>query len=211
MSARCLKPRQSDGFTLLELLVVIGLIGVITTWGYVILFRVDAEWNDLRRRTELSDAADTIFETMRADFGALAPSKLSGVSISGVEGEYRDPSRVLRDMYNDSVTLPILGPENRAAQKIRYYVDRSEGRDAIVREATPLGAAMSSITPLYPQVNVAYLRCEFATETENGLEWLLGWERPEPPTAVRISMTLENPDYPYIQVSRKAVFDVRVP
>src|SRR5690606_31576431 len=152
---------------------------------------------------ELSDAAQSIFDTMRADFQSIAPPALAGVPISGAEAEYPDPKRVLRDMKNDSFSLPIYSPANASTQRVRYYVDRRNSHERIIRETSSLDSIESPAveTALYPQVNVAQLRCEFAAHTENGLEWVLGWDRPEPPAAVRISMTLENPEFPYIQVS----------
>ena len=206
-------PRR-DGFTLLELLVVIGLIGVITTWGYVLLFRVNSEWNDLRRRTELSDAADNMFETMKADFNALVSQELAGVPVAGAEDMHEVPQRT---KYDDSFSLPIAGPEGQGLQRVRYYVERDEDRDLLTREATLLsaGETPAASNHLNPQVNVAYMRCEFGVATDHGFDWLRwnDWSRKhaaERPVALRVSMTLVNPEFPYIQVSRKAVFDVRV-
>lgn len=212
MSATRADTMRRHGFSLLELIVVIGLIGIVTTWGYVILYRVDSAWNELRQRTELSAAADNIFETMKADFDAMVSPALAGVPIAGTEAMAETKHEGQRAVFNDSITLPVAGPEGQGLQRVRYYVDRSDGRDQLTRESVILAAGEMPLTqtPLNPGVNVAYLRCEFGAGADAGFEWLPRWDRPESPACVRVSMTLVNPDRPYIQVSRKAVFDVRM-
>jgi hypothetical protein len=96
---------------------------------------------------------------------------------------------------------------------VRYFVERTLKRDFLTREVLPLsGEAASPMTnELNRLVDVVYLRCEVGVEQNGEFAWTQdGWAGAEHPEAVRISMTLADPDNPWIQVSRKAVFDVRV-
>ncbi len=206
------RPRGREGFTILELLVVIGLIGMITTWGYVILFRVDSDWKELRSRSEINDAASAMFQTMRDDFNASVSPKLAGVALAATHAMYSDTDRH-RELFNDSFEFPIAAPDAQGVSRVRYFVERTLKRDFLTREVLPLsGEAASPMTnELNRLVDVVYLRCEVGVEQNGEFAWTQdGWSGSEPPEAVRISMTLADPDSPWIQVSRKAVFDVRV-
>jgi prepilin-type N-terminal cleavage/methylation domain-containing protein len=208
-------PGGAGGFTLLELLVVIGLLGVVTTWGYVILFRVDSEWRDLRRRTELSAAADELIESLRRDVEDVISPKLTSVPLVGIAKLHSDATR-LHELFDDALILPVRPSAGAAgsseAMRVRYHVVRDGARDLLVRDMGPL---TGEVLPAAGRLSVAQnadvvkLRFEYALDN-HGYEWVTGWNRPDLPEAIRISLTVADPNDATIQLSRKAVFDVRV-
>jgi hypothetical protein len=125
---------------------------------------------------------------------------------------YSDTTRH-REMFDDSFELPVAEPGAPGVSRVRYFVDRAQQRDLLTREVVSLSddAAVPSSTAVNPRVDVVYLRCEVGVQQDGGFVWSAdGWTGAEAPDAVRVSMTLADPDSPWIQVSRKAVFDVHV-
>ncbi|HNR34609.1 MAG TPA: type II secretion system protein, partial [Candidatus Hydrogenedentes bacterium] len=77
------RSRPPRGFTLLELLTVIALMGVATTMGITMLFKVSDAWRETTRRMELDELASRIFNEMRKDFALVVSPAVDGASIRG--------------------------------------------------------------------------------------------------------------------------------
>jgi prepilin-type N-terminal cleavage/methylation domain-containing protein len=135
------EPVKRSGFTLLELLVVIAVLSIVSTMGFSALFKITGSWQTLAKRVALTDKADSIFETMRADFGQVISKRMSGISITGTNGEYKDSRFWGFDLENDQMLLPVgMTAPTIKRMGVSYAIDRSEGTlPQLTRTAGPLG------------------------------------------------------------------------
>jgi MSHA biogenesis protein MshO len=87
--------RKSAGFTLIELILVIVLIGILAAIGGLFIVHPIEGYTDLARRTELVDSADTALRRMQRDIRLALPNsvRVSGSSLEILEtvdgGRYR--------------------------------------------------------------------------------------------------------------------------
>ncbi|MCX5758558.1 MAG: type II secretion system protein [Candidatus Hydrogenedentes bacterium] len=196
------RSRHTSGFTLLELLTVIVLMGVATTMGVMMLFKVSDAWRDTARRIELDEMANRILDELRQDFGAVVSPSVDGASIRGVTRTANDARFFKIPLEDDRVTLPASlpmkpdGPPERV--DISYQVNRQDGQTALLRTVNTPGAAGA---PAKVADGVLALRFEYVEHGSDGA-WHVGWSKPALPAAVRVS--------PYEQISRDTVFPIRV-
>lgn len=204
-----------SGFTLLELLVVISILGVVSGIGMQAFFGMTSAWSDLKSRSDLDGIAYSAFQRMHADFADVISAELSGVSIRGIAAE-REYDALLAPYKDDQIILPIqtsaVGRRNLIGGSVRYRVarDDAEGTHRLVREVGLLTADLpiGAQTAIIDTANVLSLRFEFLGR-ESG-EWQLDWNSPELPAAVRVSLTLADLNRIDLQVSRKTVFPIHV-
>ncbi len=208
------------GFTLLELLVALVLLSVVSGIGIRVFFRISDEWRVTSLRLDMNTEAERIFSELDRDFGRIVSAKLSGVSVVGetrsqdvplmARGSNKDTERAFQRMEDDCVVLPIAFTNGQSGQTERacvmYHIDRGGAVPALVRT---LGA-FSSKPPEGAKQVVAKGVMALRVEYDDGSAWQPRWNRPELPKAVRISLTLQHPDRPWEQISRKAVFGVHV-
>ncbi len=200
----------TKGFTLLELLTVIVLMGVATTMGVTMLYKVSDAWRETARRIELDEIANRIFDEMRQDFVAVVSPRVDGASIRGVTRTANDARFFRISLEDDRVTLPASlpmkpdGPAERV--DVSYQVNRQDGQTALLRSVNIPGAAG---TPAKVADGVLALRFEYVEHGSDGT-WRAGWSKPVLPAGVRVSLTLMDPLRTYEQISRKAVFPIRV-
>ncbi len=191
--------RKRNGFTLLELIVVIGLMGIVTSMGVTMFFKMSDAWKKTTARVELEAKSALAFESMRKDFSEIVSSDLAGVSITGTSAFSGD--RVPH--ADDSVTIPVLrrsSPDGPLAREsARYYIDRGEDGPALVRA---VGDSVQPIVPDVVRMNVEYGLPSGA--------WTDEWKEASMPRAVRVSLTLIHPDQLDEQIVRKSVFLVNV-
>ena len=76
--------RRSDGFTLLEILVVAAIIGVVMTMGTSTFVGVTRAWNEQRAITDLDDQARAALESIRQDVESTLSSEVSGLDRKSV-------------------------------------------------------------------------------------------------------------------------------
>lgn len=200
---------KRGGFTLLELLVVIALMGVVGTLGTQLFVSMSTSWGSVLQRTKLDEQADNVFEQMRHDFEKVVSPRLTGVSMTGADQTAEEERFWNQTLGNDTLTFAVLEMVDRRQETFRcvqakYYVDRTEGKDLLTREVNDFGLPASDKVVLGDDVVSLCLEYLAADGT-----WAQAWDRPELPQAVRVSMTLVNPDS-LEQVTRKAVFPVRV-
>ncbi len=204
--------RAHAGFTLLELIVVLSLLGAATTMGGVMMFKISDAWRLTTIRTDLGAKADAIFSAMRQDFDECVSAKLAGVAIHASAQTANDDRFYRIPLESDDVTIPVetaLGPGARAQRaNVHYFIDRKQGAPVLMRETRlPGGEAVSASLKVAEGV-IAMSIESIGKGPESG--WQRGWTEPSAPGAVRVSLTLSDPDRPMEQVARKAVFPIKV-
>ena len=214
--------RRRAGFTLLEILVVISLMGVVTTLGISAFFDMSKAWQSTRTMSELDREASNAFRMIKRDFTSVVSTELSGISVRGVHrnlesvdksGLYRYFDRVLAD---DAVVIPVPAGAGGAADidLISYSVNRADNGHRLVRTfgdvTLPEENALPEMDVVNPSIaEVIRFRIEYSS---GGGEWSAEWTDSLLPQAVRISMTLEEfGQYgQHLQITRKAVFAIHV-
>ena len=203
---------QRSGFTLIELLVVIALLGMTTTLGMTILYRVSEAWRQTTIRAELDAKADYILSQMGQDFAQVVSAQVSGQGIRGSSQTAQDPRFFGVPLQDDVVVLPVtLSPEPGELPRqvdVGYHIDREEGAHTLVRTTTIPGNT-ESVASVKVSDGVLAMRIEYAAKAP-GSAWQSPWSNAALPGAVRISLTLADPDRPYEQIARKAVFPIYV-
>lgn len=201
---------RRGGFTLLELLVVIALMGVVGTLGTQLFVSMTTSWSSVLQRTQLDAHADSVFNQLRHDFEKVVSPRLTGMSMTGADQTAEEERFWNQTLGNDTLAFAVLEPVGPKGDVLRcvqakYYVNRAEGRDLLTREVSDFGQSASDRSAVLGE-NIVSLSFEYLAADGT---WAQGWDRPELPQAVRVSMTLVNPDS-LEQVTRKAVFPVRV-
>ncbi len=204
------RSRPPCGFTLLELLTVIALMGVATTMGITMLFKVSDAWRETTRRMELDELASRIFNEMRKDFALVVSPAVDGASIRG-SGRTATDDRFHRvPLEDDRMTLPVSLPlkpdEPPRRVDVTYRIDRQDGKTALLRTINLPGEAGA---PIKVADGVLAMRIEYSERRSDG-SWFAAWTKPELPAAVRVSLTIMDPLRPNEQISRKTVFPIWV-
>ena len=208
--------RKQAGFTLLEAIVVITIIGVVTGIGSVMFFSMMNLWNDLKTQTDLDRTAERILDGIGKDLAAVVSPKLAGQGLVGSDAVVPDPDYRRIPLDNDRIQFPALGLALHRAQGttvevgelVTYHVDRSGG-NTLMRTMTSL--APGSIANERP-VSSGVLQLGFEYAGPDDPEWLASWtDETSLPRAVRVTLTVADPDKPLrAQVCRKAVYKIHV-
>ncbi|MDQ1257056.1 MAG: Type secretion system protein [Candidatus Hydrogenedentes bacterium] len=209
---------RRHGFTLFELLLVIGLMGLATTLGGAILLEVMEAWDRVSVRTGLDAMAQTVFDRLDTDFGDMLSSDLTGVSLVVISRSLEDGNQPAGQVLpDDMLIVPVCTSTDPAGAvsgtTVMYQIERENGRDLLVQTTgdlqtdIPIGGRVE----LIPRADVLSMRVEYADK--NGV-WLEangeeGWFKGLP-RAVRISLTLADLDRPDEQISRSKVFPIHV-
>lgn len=209
------RKNQSHGFTLVELVVVIGIFSVVTTIGVTVFGSLTSAWNETKMLTELDFAASEIFESIHQDLADVMSSELAGSAIRGKHKTFRDEIK-FRDrlLGDDDIAFPIQtsGRANRSLSggTVRYHVSRQDGGHVLVRNLGGLGEQMpvGGLVPIADRVDTIRFRCEYSSPDTG--EWRDEWTEVGHPSAVRVSVTLQHKTREWLQVSRKAVFQINV-
>ena len=151
---------------------------------------------------------------MRRDFAEVLSAKLSGVSIRGTAVTAEDERFFKIPIEDDAIVIPIrLAPtrkdEGALAASVGYRVERANGSHTLMRTLGPLGPEMPGENKLEVAEGVLAMRAEYLPKAP-GSEWQTGWTSAELPGAVRVSLTLMDTNRYFEQVSRKAVFAIKV-
>lgn len=199
--------RRPAGFTLMEVLVVIALMGIVTTLGFNVFLKMTDAWQSTRTRTALDRTAAQAFNAIREDLSHVVSPSLVGLALSGVDGTTRDDTRFFGiDLGDDSLALSTLAPMGaegvERAVVVKYYVRRGSGQETLVR----------AIGSQETEVAEGVVSLEFEYAAPDGL-WQSEWNSDKLPKAVRVSMTLLNPDMAVQmgeQIVRKAIIPIYV-
>ena len=212
---------RRGGFTLLELLVVIAILGIVSGLGTSAFVTVTSAWNERKSITELDAQAQQAFKRIRRDLSDTLSYELSGIAIRGTRHDAVDTSTVpAAHNADDDIAIPVQGvpvqgaSAGRARQRaalVGYRMDRGAGEGSLVQTAGDLDAEFPTTGKLeiIPGAHTVAFRVEYLSSDPDSL-WVGDWKGPGHPGAVRISLTLEDPDRPAFQISRKAVFRVHV-
>lgn len=208
--------RRRAGFTLLELLVVLTILGVVSTLGTSAFVTVTSAWNERKALTELDAQAEEAFESIRRDLADTLSYELSGVAITGTSRDAVDTDTVpAAHNADDSVSIPVQGAAagrtRQRAAMVAYSVDRGAAEGSLIRTAGNLDDNFPTTgrQEVIPRARTVAFRAEYLSDDPDRL-WESEWHGPGHPKALRISLTLEDPDRPDIQISRKAVLRVHV-
>ena len=196
----------------LELILVIGIMGVALTLGITMLFKVGSAWHTTTTRTALDANADRALRHIALDMAEILSSKTSETTVKGVAQTITTEDFYKIPLENDVLSIPVDVMDKGLAHRgeVVYSVDRSKGSALVRKTQLPGGGAdAAKDLPVVPGVNVLSFRAEFLPRTPGGA-WQAGWSDSTPPKAVRVTLTVGDPYRPQEQVLRKAVFPVEV-
>ena len=208
--------RRRAGFTLLEVLVVLTILGVVSTLGTSAFVTVTSAWNERKALAELDAQAEEAFDTIRRDLADALSYELSSVAITGRSRDAVDTDTVpAAHNADDSVSIPVQGAAagrtRQEAAMVAYSVDRGAAEGSLIRTAGSLDDNFPTTgrQEVIPRAHTVAFRAEYLSDDPDRL-WETEWHGPGHPKALRISLTLEHPDRPDLQISRKAVIRVHV-
>ena len=210
-----MRKRQQAGFTLLETIVVITIIGAVTGIGSVMFFTMMDVWTGLKTQTDLDRAAEGVLDSIGKDLAAVVSPKLAERGLVGTDGSADHPDYRRIPLASDEIEFPTLGRavDSQGATRevgaiVKYRVDRARG-NTLVRTATSLvpGSAVNE-----QPVRAGVLQLGFEYAGAGNPEWVSSWtDESSLPRAVRVTVTLVDPERPVrAQVCRKAVYKIHV-
>ena len=211
------RPRESSGFTLLELLVVITIIGIVMAIGTSTFYGVMAAWNERRTVAELDAQADAVLESIRRDIADTLAYDVAAVPIHGDTATIEDTRTYPHAQHpDDTLLVPIraVDPNRPLAvpANVGYRVERAADGGILMRTVGPLGGGFPTTnrSERMPPARVLGFSVEYLS-TEPGALWTDAWSRGEMPAAIRVSLAIEDVDRPdQFQVARQMVFPVHV-
>jgi len=199
------------GFTLFELMIVLSLMGVVSTISITGFFRMTDYWNALQENVRLNKIASNAFDMLAADFENMLSSQVSGVTLSGHHTNTEDNINLWRISFEDDVmTFPvkILNPLTQELEQllITYAIDRDGDEPQLARKIMSLGAPDQepAITALFE--DVAGMRIGYF----DGKSWQTEWNGTVSPRLVRVSLSLIDGDRTDRQLARVVTLAVPV-
>ena len=207
---------RRGGFTLLEVLVVIAILGIVSGLGTSAFVTINSAWSERKSITELDAQAQQAFDSIRRDLSDALSYELSAMAIRGTRHDAIDTATVpAAHNADDIIAIPVQGASAGQARQraalVGYRMDRGAGNGSLVRTIGDLEAAFPTTGRLeiIPGAHTIAFRLEYLSN-DPGRLWVGDWQGAGHPAAVRVSLTLEDPDRPDIQISRKAVLRVHV-
>jgi hypothetical protein len=197
----------------MELIIVIGLMGVAVSLGTVMFLRVTEAWGKISEFARMDAMAHSIFDQVRQDVAEVVSAKKASTTIRGVMQNAHDNEYVNVTFADDRIVLPVeLAPNPNAPRtraEVEYWVDRKSNAHSLVRTVRIPGNADASASEIRLNDSVLAFLVEYCGK-EAGSPWQREWNKPVPPSAVRVTVTLMGPGQQWRQIVRKAVFPVQV-
>ncbi len=202
------RAQRRSGFTLLELIVVIGLMGVVSTMGAVMFSKMLGTWTGLKSHTDLDRRAQWVLEDIGKDVAAMiSPSLAPDAHLVGLKPEGADSHLLVLP-----VALPGMGGRT-VGGFATYHVfepDEETVEDTLVREIQMIDDEFADAQRVTVAKGVKAFGVKFAAKDG---QWVDKWDENDEglPNAIRISLTMADPDNPYRdRVTRMAVFPILV-
>jgi prepilin-type N-terminal cleavage/methylation domain-containing protein len=209
--------QKNSGFTLVEILLVIVILGVVTALVTPAFVSVSSLWSDTTMKSDLSERAQEFFEDFGKTVDGIIPPNLAGLSVvcspntvSPKAGGAADSITFASEVFDNIETVNF-------ARTVKYEVAMSKTREGdtvqvIRRTEEPLGGAKEGARNQNPGhfdvvSGVQGLRFECL---DSAGKWDTAWNKDDLPVAIRVTIVLTDPYSPRLDVVRSAVFPVRV-
>lgn len=202
--------RRNRGFTLVELIFVMAILGVLTTMGVVTFGRINTLWAQTRSRTELDARAEYALEQIRQDMVAFVSPELTGAPLQGTNSISSDAAFPGADLASDTLLIPIRGTTPAGSEllaAVQYSVEADGAERVLTRTRMGLYGEPTEANPVNVVSGIVHFNVQYAGP--EGI-WQDAWDSLEPPSAVRVSLVVAEPERPERQVARESIFAVRV-
>lgn len=200
------------GFTLIEILVVLAVLGVVSTIGFTAFFNVAGAWRLSTFRLDLGRTAEAALDAIEADINHLASSRRTGHALKGIDvlNEQVKYQGMVR-LEDDRLILPLIrsGREGKTERlAVQYQVDRESGSDFVLYRTF---GKLDGSTPEGARTPIAEGVLTFEIQYLDGGTWHDQWDADHHPEGVRVSMTVMGPrPRTQEQISRSAFFPIHV-
>lgn len=204
--------RSQQGFTLIELIVVLGIMGVVTTLATSVFIQMNSSWAEIRSDADFEIKANNIFDEFRRDADQAIPQSVTHVPLAVTNDQYRGASEAFFNAFFNSDTLEFpayvpLGPQGLLRPgRVRYFLDRQSGAPSLIRQVLTLDGES-----VVGQQNVGTGVYGFDVQfpAADGRGWTNDWTGNRAPSFVRVSILLIDDRDATEQVARTAV--IRIP
>ncbi len=200
-----------QGFTLLELIVVMTVLSVVSTIGVTGFFRMTDYWNEVMLTTRLNKALTHAFASITADFDTILSGRVTGSGLRGQQADTEDNVRFWRLAFEDDrITLPVeqYNPIADARERlvVQYAIERT-GEDArLVRNVVDAGSAAHNGIKTSVASGITGMRIQYF----DGRDWRNQWDAVTMPELVRVSLSAMDGARPDRHIARMAVFRIQV-
>lgn len=203
--------RRRAGFTLMELLVSLSLLGVVSTIGVTAFFRVADHWTAAVRTQRLETQASAALDAIREDLDrVLSPRTGAGAFSSVCQTARHSFGTVEATANDDKISFPVVqknvatGGFERAV--VTYEIDRHAALPRLMRKVRGTDAG----APAGASVVIAEGVFSMSVLCGDPPDMTCGWDAPESPELVVVSLGMADPASPGAGLSRAATFELHV-
>jgi MSHA biogenesis protein MshO len=166
-AGRITATRAESGFTLIEMIVVIVIVGILAAMGGQFIVAPVTGYIDLARRTRLVDQAEMALRRMQRDIRSALPNSIRIVSIDATHqylemlntvdgGRYRRYGGDILNFNDTDTSFDVLGPLNQAptaGQRLVVYNISSTGSTGNAYEPASLNIAVVGAGSAVDRIN----------------------------------------------------------
>ncbi len=200
-----------QGFTLLELMVVLTVMSVVSTIGVTGFFKMTDYWNEVMLTTHLNKALTHAFASIATDFDSVLSARVMGSGLRGQQADTEDNVRFWRLSFEDDrITLPVeqYNPIDDARERlvVQYVIERTGEGARLTRNVVDAGSATHNGIKTNIASGITGMRVQYF----DGRDWRNQWDAVTMPELVRISLSAMDGVRPDRHISRMAVFRIQV-